>query len=62
MPELPVDEKASHQAVKYERPSEHMGESCGDCKHVIEATKGTRCESVASPIWLNGWCERYEEK
>ena len=61
MPELPVDEKASHKEVDYEHPSEHFAQACGNCEHVIEATKGTRCESVASPIYLNGWCNRFEK-
>jgi hypothetical protein len=61
MAELPVDEKASHKEVHYERTSEHLAESCGDCRHVIEAPE-TRCESVASPIYLNGWCVRFAPK
>lgn len=60
--EIPAADKASHVEVKYERPSEHMGEDCGDCKHVIEATSGTRCQTVKNPIYLNGWCVRYEAK
>jgi len=48
--------------VKYERPSDYVGQNCGNCKHVIEAALGIRCESVASPIYLNGWCVRWEKK
>ena len=62
MSERPVDEKLSHHAVEYTRPSEKPGEDCANCKHVIETLKEVRCESVASPIWLNGWCERWESK
>jgi hypothetical protein len=62
MPELPAAEKATHAEVKYVRPSEHIGQACGDCRHVIEATTGTRCQSVKSPIWLNGWCVRWEKQ
>ena len=61
MQELPADEKASHREVRYERTSEHMGESCGNCKSVIEAPE-TRCKTVASPIYLNGWCVRWPGK
>ena len=61
MAELPVDEKASHQEVEYQYPSERMGRACGNCEHVIESRKGTRCETVASPIYLNGWCKRWEK-
>jgi hypothetical protein len=62
MAELPADEKASHAEVKYERPSDRMGEDCGNCKHVIEATSGVRCRTVRNPIYLTGWCVRYERK
>ena len=62
MPELPAAEKLSHKEVKYERTSEHPGEACGNCKYVIEALKGTRCQHVASPIYLNGWCEKFENQ
>jgi hypothetical protein len=62
MPELPVDEKASHKEVNYEHPSGHMGEYCGNCKSVIEATGGTRCKTVKDPIYLNGWCVRWPGK
>lgn len=58
--ERPADEKLSHQAVSYEHPSDHLGRYCGNCEHVIEATSGTRCQAVASPIELNGWCKRWE--
>ena len=59
MPERAEYAKLSHEAVDYERTSEHPGESCGNCKHVIEAISGTRCESVKAPIYLNGWCKRW---
>ncbi len=62
MPELPAAEKAAHRTVKYEYPSEHMGEACGDCKHVIEKGSSPRCETVANPIFLTGWCVRYARK
>jgi hypothetical protein len=62
MPERSAEDKFSHQEVKYERTSEHPGEACDNCKHVIEAISGTRCESVASPIYLNGWCIRWKKK
>jgi hypothetical protein len=60
--ERPVDEKFSHAEVKYVRVSDRAGQDCDNCKHVIEATSGTRCQSVASPIYLTGWCERYKRK
>ena len=62
MPERPESEKLSHTEVEYERTSEHPGEDCGNCKHVIEAMAGTRCESVKPPIYLNGWCKRWQPK
>jgi hypothetical protein len=62
MQELPDNEKATHKAVKYERPSEHGHEHCGNCKSVIEELDGVRCKTVQSPIWLNGWCERWPGK
>jgi hypothetical protein len=58
--ERPADDKLSHAEVHYERPSEHAGQYCGNCKHVIETLHQVRCESVASPIYLNGWCVRWE--
>lgn len=61
MPERPTDEKLSHKEVKYERPSSHPGDYCGNCEHVIETSSETRCESVKNPIWLNGWCVRWEK-
>lgn len=61
--ELPVHEKASHKEVDYTRPSEHVGQSCGDCKSVIEEIGAdVRCKTVASPIYLNGWCTRWPGK
>ena len=60
--ELPVHEKASHEAVKYEHPSDHAGQYCGNCKSILEYLNGNRCKTVASPIYLNGWCERYPGK
>jgi len=62
MAERPDDEKLSHKAVDYERPSDHPGEYCGNCSHVIETLNEVRCESVKNPIWLNGWCKRWEKK
>lgn len=62
MAELSRDEKASHKAVHYEYPSEHMAQACGDCKHVIEQGTSQRCESVVTPIFLTGWCMRFEAK
>lgn len=62
MSERPTDEKSTHQAVEYERPSSHPGEACGNCRHVIETLEQVRCETVKAPIYLTGWCVRYEEK
>jgi hypothetical protein len=62
MPERPESEKLSHAEVKYKRPSEHVGEDCGNCRHVIEALGGVRCEAVKPPIYLNGWCIRWAKK
>lgn len=62
MAERPEAEKLSHQEVEYERPSEYMVEHCGNCNHVINGLDETRCESVASPIYLNGWCKKWEKK
>lgn len=61
MAELPDNEKATHKLVKYERTSDYPGKACGDCRHVIEATKGTRCQIVKDPIYLTGWCEKFEK-
>ena len=58
--ELPSQDKATHKEVKYERPSEHMARHCGNCSYVIEASSGTRCRIVKSPIFLTGWCEKWE--
>jgi hypothetical protein len=60
--ELPEKEKAAHSEVKYERTSEHAGKDCGNCEHVIEASSGTRCQTVKEPIYLTGYCERWEKK
>jgi hypothetical protein len=62
MPELPKSEKASHEKVHYEYPSEHMGQACGDCKHVIEQGTAPRCQTVVTPIFLTGWCVRFAAK
>jgi hypothetical protein len=62
MAELPQDEKLSHKEVKYERVSEHVGQACANCEYVIEAMKGTRCQHVADPIYLTGWCVKFEKK
>ena len=59
--ELPVDEKAAHQTVRYERPSAKYGERCGNCEHALKAVP-MRCMTVASPIWANGWCVRWEKR
>ena len=61
MSERPDSEKLSHKEVNYERPSDHPAEYCGNCEHVIEASGGVRCESVVNPIYLNGWCKRWEK-
>ena len=60
--ERPDDEKLSHEEVKYVRVSDHASKDCGNCKHVIEATSGNRCQSVANPIYLTGWCIRWASK
>lgn len=62
MAERPEADKLSHAEVKYERVSTHRGEDCGNCRHVIEAMTGTRCESVKPPIYLTGWCIRWGGK
>ena len=62
MPELSVKEKTSHKEVKYERVSSHAGKSCGNCEHVIEAISGVRCQTVKDPIYLTGYCIRWEKK
>lgn len=59
--ERPVDEKLAHQTVRYERPSTHPGERCGNCSMDIKVVP-IRCMIVASPIWSNGWCTRWEKK
>jgi hypothetical protein len=55
-------DKFTHAEVEYERPSAHPAKNCGNCKHVIEAVSGNRCQTVKAPIWLNGWCIRWEKK
>ena len=62
MQERPESEKLSHAEVNYERVSTHAGEDCGNCRHVIEAMSGTRCESVKEPIYLTGWCKRWAKQ
>ena len=62
MPERPESEKLSHAEVKYVRVSDHAGQTCDNCRHVIEAMSGTRCESVKPPIYLTGYCKRWEKK
>lgn len=57
--ELPAKDKATHAEVKYERPSEHSGKSCGDCEHLVDALT-PRCMTVKDPIYLNGYCVRFE--
>ena len=60
--ERPEKDKFTHAEVNYERTSSHPGQECGNCKHVIEAASGNRCQSVANPIYLTGWCVRYAGK
>lgn len=62
MAERPESEKLSHAEVKYERTSKHAGKDCANCKHVIEAAGGVRCESVKPPIYLTGYCIRWGKK
>lgn len=57
--ELPEKEKATHAEVDYERPSDHAGKSCGDCEHLVDALT-PRCQTVKNPIYLNGYCVRFE--
>lgn len=60
--ELPEKEKATHAEVNYVRTSTHAGQDCGNCAHVIEASDGTRCQTVKPPIYLTGWCVRYAKQ
>jgi len=60
--ELAAKDKATHTEVRYERPSEHAGHYCANCRSLIESTDGIRCKTVRSPIYLNGWCERWPGK
>ncbi len=55
-------EKLTHAEVSYQRVSTHTGQTCDNCRHVIEAISGNRCESVKPPIYLTGWCKRWEKK
>jgi hypothetical protein len=59
--EKPVDEKVSHQPVRYVDMSPHTNERCGLCEHLID-TVPLRCQSVASPIRKSGWCVRFDPK
>ena len=59
--EKPVDEKLSHQTVRYERPSTHPLERCGNCENFISGPPH-RCKGVASPIQTNSWCTHWEAK
>ena len=54
MPERPESEKLTHAEVGYQRVSTHTGETCDNCRHVIEALSGIRCEAVKPPIYLTG--------
>ena len=62
MAELPDKEKATHKEVEYVRPSDYPGKDCANCEYVIEAMKGIRCQHVASPIYLSGYCVKWEGK
>jgi len=62
MQELPVEDKAPHSEVHYERTSEHAGESCSNCQSLIDAADEPRCKTVESPIYLAGWCVRWPGK
>jgi hypothetical protein len=57
--ERPEDKKTPHAEVNYEADSSHKGKTCSRCEHFIAARPG-RCETVASPIASQGWCERFE--
>lgn len=62
MQEQPARDKASHAEVKYEHPSDHAGQYCGNCKSLIEGMGGNRCKTVKDPIFLNGYCIRWPGK
>lgn len=59
-PEKPEAKKLSQAAVRYEKVSQHKGQSCQNCLHFIAANP-PRCESVKPPISPKGWCKRYEQ-
>ena len=59
--ELPVHEKETHRAVKFERPSTHPSERCGNCINFISQMP-PRCKHVASPIFINAWCRKWKDK
>ena len=42
MAERSESEKLTHAEVGYRRVSNHTGETCDNCRHVIEAMSGNR--------------------
>jgi hypothetical protein len=61
----PEAQKRTHEAVKYEKESEHGESQCWRCEHYIKPAD-TRdgepaCEGVQKPIAPGGWCERFDD-
>ncbi len=58
-------EKRTHEAVKYENPSEHGDKQCWRCEHYItpkEAADGKpACQGVQRPIAAAGYCIRFDD-
>lgn len=60
MHERGESQKTPHDEVGYVSQSKDA-DRCVACKHYIRAVP-LRCETVKSPIAVNGWCERFERK
>ena len=60
--ELLPEQKVEHKVVRYEHPSQHGGESCGNCIHLIAWGFPLRCETVKGPIQKEDWCLRHQDR
>jgi len=53
--------KLSHYWVDYLSAKGMPRQTCEGCRHVI-TTPAIACQLVAPPIFLAGWCMRWEKK
>ncbi len=61
MPELPLKDKLTHDAVNYTHPSPSPTKDCGRCVHAIKAHP-MRCQHVKPPIRWMDICDKFEPK